>query len=108
MTKKLYIVSVGFEYAVLAEDEYEAVSFKEEALHDDGTPLAHAQLAITNRCIMRPRGWTDDTLIYGAPRGSDLRLDDAIAAEMNRVAEENRAAEALTAQQALPLDPPKD
>lgn len=108
MTKKLYIVTVGFEYACLAEDEHEAVRWKEEALGDEGAPTAHAQLSVTNRCIMRPRGWTDDTLIYGAPRGSDLRLDDAIAAEMNRVAEENRTAEALTTQQALPLDPSKD
>jgi len=106
VTKKLYIVSVGFEYACLAESEQDALRFKEEALGDEGEPTAHAQLAVTNGPVRRPRRWTDDVLIYGAPYGTDLRLDDAIAAEMNRVEQENHEAEALKAQRDLFPTPP--
>ena len=108
MTNKLYIVTVSFEYACLAEDEYEAASFKEEAFHDDGGTNTHAKLAVTGPVPCRPRGWTDDTLIYGAPRGSDLRLDAAIAAEKNRVEQENRDAELSERQLWLSVDASKD
>jgi hypothetical protein len=108
MTKKLYIVSVGFEYACLADDEHDALRFKEEALHDEGEPSAVAKLAVTGPVPYRPRGWTDDVLIYGAPRGIDLRLDAAIAAEKNRVEQENRDAELSERQLWLSVDASKD
>lgn len=107
MTKKLYIVSVGFEYACLAESEQDALRFKEEALGDEGEPTSVAQLAVTNGPIRRPRRWTDDVLIYGAPYGTDLRLDAAIANEVSRVEQESREAESLAAQRALFPTTPK-
>jgi hypothetical protein len=106
MTKKLYIVTVSYEYACLAEDEYEAADFREEALHDEGDPTTHARLAVTGPVPYRPRGWTNDTLIYGAD--SDLRLDDAIAAEKTRVEQENRDAELSKRQLWLSVDTSKD
>lgn len=101
MTKQLYIVSVGFEYAVLAEDEAEALRAKEDVLRDDSQPTTSVHLAVSNGRTIRPRGWTDDCLVYGAPYGTDVRLDDAITIEMNRRVQENLDAEALRAQQAL-------
>lgn len=88
MTKKLYVVSVGFQYACFAESAHDALRFKEEALHDEGEPSAVATLAVTGPVPCRPRGWTDDVLVYGAPYGTDVRLDEAIATEMNRVEQE--------------------
>jgi hypothetical protein len=105
MTKKLYTVSVGFEYACLAESEQDALRYKEEALGDEGTPTVYAQLTVTSGPVRRPRRWTDDALVYGAPYGTDVRLDDAIATDLNRIEQENREAEALKAQRDLPLNP---
>jgi hypothetical protein len=80
MTKKLYNVTVEFEYAVLAEDEYEAAHYAEEAFGDcDASACCLVSEATPDPTgeVTRPSGWTDDTLVYGA-RNEDVTLVQAI------------------------------
>jgi hypothetical protein len=79
MTKRLYVVTVSYEYAVLASSEREAESFTHlhDAESDTGTDykIERSRLAATVDC-RPPRDWDGDCLIYGAPR--DMKWSEAV------------------------------
>jgi len=80
MTKKLYNVTVEFEYAVLAESADEAMRYAEEALGGcDIREFCFVSEAAPDPTgeVTRPSGWTDDTLVYGS-RNADVTLAQAI------------------------------
>jgi hypothetical protein len=83
--KRLYVVTVGFEYACLADSPAEASSFAMEAVHEiHAGECAHAaplRWAGPDDPI-RPRGWDDDSLVYQSGfRPDDITLGDAIKNE---------------------------
>lgn len=88
--KRLYVVQVEFEYAVMAESASEACSFARDCAGDlDLEQHAYASqlqiveatdhLGIKRNVPMLPEGWTGDALVYGADK--DTTLDDAVEAE---------------------------
>ena len=88
MTKRLYVVTIEVEFAVMAESEQEAVKFTDEAISDDSNlrecararPLRFVKHPGGGEAIaLTPDGWEDDTLVYGTK--TDLTLKDAVAAE---------------------------
>ena len=97
--KKLYIVTVEYEYPVLAEDDCDAVKYVNEAL--DGAYLhncARAREAIyfpgpssTTPVVNRPDDYSDDDLVYGAD--TDITLGAAIQAEVDELTGAKKAAE---------------
>lgn len=83
-TKRLYTVTVEFDFAVLAESEYDARSYASEAQRDLMLDeFAHATPTVsilpTGRFIERRPDAEGESLVYGADR--DTTLDEAIAAE---------------------------
>jgi len=88
VAKRLYVVQVEFEFAALAESSKEACHFADEALRDMGflEDCASAKLISFHNfpssekpVAMRPDGWEDDALVYGADK--DTTLGEAIEQE---------------------------
>lgn len=81
MTKRLYIVRVEFEFAVIAESEQRATRFAEDALNDmDTTDVCtafRAELGPTGE-VTPPDGWSDDTLVY-CSGNEDITFEQAVA-----------------------------
>jgi hypothetical protein len=94
MTKRLYTVTVQFDFAVMAESAYDARRYANEAQRDLMLDeFAHATPAVelypTGRFTeIRPDA-EGESLVYGADR--DTTLDDAIAAEKKRLEAETDA-----------------
>lgn len=88
MAKRLYVVQVEFEFAALAESAQEACRFTDDAIRDmsmmDDCARAlvigfHKFPNTTEKIPMKPDGWEDDDLVYGADK--DTTLAEAIAEE---------------------------
>lgn len=87
VTKRLYIVRVEIEFAVLAEDEDDAISHTSEAVMDtflesaaDAELISFHKIPGSEKMIPnRPKGWDDTSLVYGADE--DTTLGEAIEAE---------------------------
>jgi hypothetical protein len=88
VAKRLYVVQVEFEFAALAESAEEACRFTDEAVRDMSMmdDCAHAQIIRFHKfpnhpekVAMRPDGWEDDALVYGADQ--DTTLAEAIEDE---------------------------
>ena len=87
--KRLYTVTVEFEYAVLAEDERDAMDYAHDALRDvsirdyaHATPTVYVPQGNGPRApqVRRPDDYDAESLVYGAD--DDVTLEDAIAAEV--------------------------
>ena len=106
--KKLYFVSVEFEYPVLAENEHEAMA-EAEAASLDLTSLAdyaHAKLVTfkTNgQPTYLPDGYTVKSLVYGVK--GDVTLGEALAEEKIR---QRRDALMAKQQDLFPLEKPNN
>ncbi len=85
--KKLYIVAVSFEYAVLAENAADAADLASMVVDDvnlaDDCIDSVAVCDFDNPMALGPRGWTPDTLVYGAG-GEDITWAQAVEAERKR------------------------
>jgi hypothetical protein len=77
--KRLYICTVEFEYAVMAESESEAAWAAIEVARDVHFP---GETWAREWDGQRPDDWHDDCLVYGTDE--DLTLGAAIAAEEAR------------------------
>jgi hypothetical protein len=66
--KKLYTVTVEFEYAVVAESEFEAESWVDMEMRNlsgmDLCPEVRELPTIKGKPIL-PDGWDEDSLVYG-------------------------------------------
>ena len=88
LKKRLYTVTIEFEYAVLAADSYDAVIYASDALDDVFVrEYAHATETVylpgkdsKTPVIRRPEEYDDTTLIYGTDK--DTTFGDAVAAEV--------------------------
>jgi hypothetical protein len=87
-TKRLYTVTVEFDFAVMAESEYDARRYANEAQRDImldefayATPTVN--LLPTGRFIECRPDAEGEGLVYGTDK--DTTLDDAIAAEKKRL-----------------------
>lgn len=80
MAKKLYNVTIMFEYAVLAENGHGATSFAEEAFGDSNVH-EHCQVVEVSPDpageVSGPPSWDDEALVYGAG-DEDVTLAEAI------------------------------
>lgn len=78
--KKLYIVRVDFEYAVLADDEHEATRCAAEVISDfeirEFCSVSEVKPG-RNGEIPRPDSWGDADLVYGS-HTEDITLAQAI------------------------------
>jgi hypothetical protein len=90
-TKRLYTVTVEFDFAVMAESEYDARSYANEAQRDlmldefaHATPTVR-RLSKGQFTENRPDA-EGESLVYGADE--DTTLDEAIAAEKKRLEDE--------------------
>lgn len=92
--KKLYTVTVEFEYAVLAEDERDAMDYANDALNDVSIrDYAHASPTVylpqgngpKAPQVRRPDDYDAESLVYGADE--DITLEEAIAAEVAELQE---------------------
>lgn len=89
--KKLYTVTVEFEYAVLAEDEREAMDYANDALRDviveeyaSATETVYMPMGnVKMPQVRRPDDYDDTSLVYGADE--DITLAEAIEAEKARL-----------------------
>ncbi len=88
MTKRLYVVRVEFEFAALADSAQEACRFTDDAIRDmsmmgdcaDATIIGfHKFPGSDQKLAMKPDGWEDDALVYGAD--NDTTLAEAIEEE---------------------------
>jgi hypothetical protein len=87
--KRLYTVTVDFDYAVLAEDEDEACQYADEALRDQcAAHFSQATLTVTRlstgQFVERLPDAEEDSLVYGDSEG-DVTLAEAIASERARL-----------------------
>lgn len=96
--KSLYTVRVKFEFAVLAEDEQEArravYQASEDGLYDAALLVSRTVVqsqASNDVHIAIPSGWDNDCLVYWADK--DTKFGDAVAAELEALAAEERAEE---------------
>jgi hypothetical protein len=97
--KKLYTVTVEFEYAALAEDERDALDYAIDALGDVSVrDYARATETVylpgkdsKTPVIRRPDDYDDDSLVYGAD--DDTTLAEAIQAEVDELTGVQREAE---------------
>lgn len=73
--KKLYIVTVKYEYAVVAEDEFEAVAAADDAERD---AFLQEQCSCQEATMEHylPSGWNDSCLVYDDTDG-DLPISEA-------------------------------
>lgn len=101
-TKKLYVVSVSFEFAVLAESEGEARLTADEAA---GDCLDHARAQVHRAVnpdtgwVHMPRGYDGDTLVYGTSRAEgDVTFNKAVEREQEALDQAKRIAAFLTKQ----------
>ena len=87
VAKRLYVVQVEFEFAALAESAQEACRFTDDAIRDMSMmdDCAHARIigfhkfpGSDQKLPMKPDGWDDDALVYGA---GNLTLAEAIEEE---------------------------
>lgn len=96
--RKLYTVTVEFEYAALAESPDEAKRYAHAAFHD--VPIGYCAFAgeavylpshdRTSTPIVRvPDDYDDDSLVYGADE--DVTLAEAVEAEKQRLTREAQA-----------------
>lgn len=98
MTKRLYTVTVEFDFAVMAEDDVDACGYVYDAMRDvsigdcaSATPTVR-RLSKAQFIENRPDA-EGNSLVYGTDE--DTTLDDAVAAEKKRL-----EAEALAEKQA--------
>lgn len=101
-TKKLYVVSVSFEFAVLAESENEARRVVDQAA-DDCIDYRNAQVRRgvnpDTGWVHIPEGYDGDTLVYGTSRDEgDVTFDEAVEREKEALAQAKRTAEFLEKQ----------
>lgn len=97
--KKLYTVTVEFEYAVLAENEREAKWSASDALRDviiedyaSATETVYMPMGnVKVPQVRRPDDYDDTSLVYGADE--DTTLADAIEAEKQRLLGEKSASD---------------
>lgn len=97
-TKRLYTVTVEFDFAVMAEDDVDACGYVYDAMRDvsigdcaSATPTV-SRLP-SGRFIERRPDAEGNSLVYGTDE--DMTLDEAVAAEEDRL-----EAEALAEKQA--------
>jgi len=93
-TKRLYTVTVEFDFAVYAKDESDARRYANEAQRDIMLDeFSHAtqtvELYPTGRFVECRPDAEGESLVYGADR--DTTLDEAIAAEKKRLEAETDA-----------------
>jgi hypothetical protein len=86
--KRLYTVTVDFEYAVLAENEDDACYYADEALQDQcAAHFSHATLTVTRlstgQFAERLPDVEEDSLVYGSEE--DVTFAEAIASERARL-----------------------
>lgn len=81
MTKRLYTVTVEFDYAVLAENESDARRYASEAARDALYDAdVHASLTVRDeKTIDWPSGYDESTLVYGTRE--DVTFGEAVARE---------------------------
>lgn len=83
--KRLYVVTVEFEFACLADSPVDAIGLARDAAHDvDMRECAHATILrwAGADAPIRPQGWDDDSLVYQSGfRPDDVTLGDAIKNE---------------------------
>lgn len=84
--RRIYTVTVSFEYAVLADSESDAESYVDDVFRDQ----THTDLDMDTRLMrdykgryVMPDGWDGRSLIYGTDE--DLTLGDAIEAEKGEI-----------------------
>jgi hypothetical protein len=87
-TKRLYTVTVEFDFAVMAESEYDARSYANEAQRDLMLDeFAHATPTVsrlpTGRFVERRPDAEGESLVYGTDE--DTTLNEAVAAEKKRL-----------------------
>ncbi len=89
--KKLFTVSVEFEYSVMAEDEREALDYADDVVRDMSglSDSGHATVAVTMKpdgtfSTNLPSGWSREDLVYGVDNG-DQTLAEAIDSERRRL-----------------------
>lgn len=94
--KRLFTVTVEFDYAVMAESEYDAKSYASEAcrdlcIEDYATALPTVQPVpnVQGRFYTNLPDYDDDSLVYGADE--DLPFGEALAAEQERLRAEQIA-----------------
>ncbi len=90
--RRLYIVRVEFEYAVMAESENEAKNSPRLAIHELNYSEVDmsARLARTDRREFQPMNWDDDESgVYTGPRNTHdtISWNDAVSAD--KAAEES-------------------
>lgn len=87
--KRLYTVTVEFQYAVLARDTFDALDCASDALNDvfirdyaHATPTVYLPQGNGPRTpqVRRPDDYEDSALVYGADE--DITLAEAIAREV--------------------------
>ena len=94
--KRLYTVTVEFDYAVMAESESDAKSYASDACRDLSIE-DHATALRTVNPVPNVKGqfytnlpdYDDDSLVYGTDE--DLPFGEALAAEQERVRSEQIA-----------------
>ena len=83
MSQKLFIVSVSFEYAVMAESAADAERSSTIAEYELrlGDVALYARPAIRNGKASKPSGWSDDSGVYTGPRSTHdtITWGDAVA-----------------------------
>jgi hypothetical protein len=103
MAKRLYVVTISLEYAVLADDEDEACSYVREAVRDASLSDEDGEASEAKRsgyCL--PSGWGSDTLVYGGD--GDVMWKEAVTEEKEADAEAKRIADFTARQTALPIE----
>jgi len=87
-TKRLYTVTVEFDFAVMAEDDVDACGYVDDAMRDVSIgDCTHATPTVsilpTGRFIERRPDAEGYSLVYGTDE--DTTLDEAVAAEKERL-----------------------
>lgn len=89
--KRLYTVTVEFDFAVLADSEVDAKSYANKAIDD----LYLGECTTATLTVYSPGGgiiaenlpaWDQDSLVYGADE--DTTLEEAVAAERSLLQQE--------------------
>lgn len=95
--KRLYTVTVEFDYAVMAESESDAIRTADDAAGDvylrecaSATLTVQPVPTTTGHFYTNLPEWDDDSLVYGCDE--DITLGDAVEAEKKRLADEQLAA----------------
>jgi hypothetical protein len=92
MDKRLYVVTVAMEYAVLAVDEDDACSYARQALRDASLSDEDGKAVEAKRQgYVLPDGWDGDTPVYGAD--DDTTWDEAAEDEQAADVEAKRLAD---------------